>query len=65
MGGHLSHEYHYVTSIGEQKLQTCLSCGENSIDSTENDGDESKCPRCKAKDLKKESGIEVSLTYGS
>lgn len=58
MGGHLSHEYHYVTSIGEQKLQTCLDCGESLIDSTENEVD--KCPRCQTKNLKKESGIEVS-----
>lgn len=62
MGGHLSHEYHYVTSIGEQKLQTCSACGETTIDTTGIDEEESDCPSCHAKEAKKNSGIEVSAS---
>lgn len=60
MGGHLSHEYHYVTSIGEQKLQTCSECNETSVDNTENEDEQSKCPKCNADTVERISGIEVS-----
>lgn len=61
MGGHLSHEYHYVTSIGEQKLQSCPKCQEISIDNTENEEEKPKCPKCDAENVDRMSGIEVSL----
>lgn len=61
MGGHLSHEYHYLTSIGEQSLHTCSSCGETSVDSTENEDEVSECPKCNSKEIQKNNGIEVIL----
>lgn len=63
MGGHLSHEYHYLTSIGEQKLQFCSDCGEISVEPGNIDNcllDNSKCPKCNSNGLSKKRGIEVS-----
>lgn len=59
MGGHLSHEYHYLEPIGEAKLQNCPKCQSYSIDATENEEDSSECPECHAKNMEKTSGIEV------
>lgn len=59
MGGHLSHEYHYLEPIGEAKLQNCPECQSYSIDATENEEDVSECPECHAKNMEKTSGIEV------
>lgn len=61
MGGHLSHEYHYLAPIGEQSLQTCASCGETSIDSTEDKTAVSDCPKCNSKQVEKHRGIEVGF----
>ncbi|XP_031633823.1 probable proline--tRNA ligase, mitochondrial [Contarinia nasturtii] len=61
MGGNLSHEYHYLTPIGEQKLQECSVCNETSVNSTET-GD-SECPKCKSNRVEKCSGIEVGHTF--
>lgn len=59
MGGHLSHEYHYESPVGEQKLQICSECSEVSVDNNENEEDISKCPKCFADKVEKMSGIEV------
>lgn len=61
MGGNFSHEYHYLTSIGEAKLQTCLSCGTTS-NAPPND-DQGGCPKCHAKETDTQSGIEVGHTF--
>lgn len=63
MGGHLSHEYHYLEPIGEAKLQNCPECQSYSIDATENEEDVSECPECHAKNMEKTSGIEVRWSF--
>lgn len=60
MGGQLSHEYHYLAPIGEQSLQTCSSCGETSVDSTEN-VNTLVCSRCNSKEVQRNRGIEVNF----
>lgn len=61
MGGHLSHEYHYLTSIGEARLQNCPKCQHYSIEGGENETDGSKCPKCSAENVEKMNGIEVRM----
>lgn len=61
MGGHISHEYHFLSSIGEESLQTCLSCGKSSKQLPEDQAvDHSKCTECHSEELEKQSGIEVN-----
>lgn len=61
MGGHLSHEYHYLTQVGEQNLQICSACGETWIGSTMNDSDNNaECSKCKSSDVRASSSIEVN-----
>lgn len=60
MGGFLSHEYHYLSSIGEAKLQSCLNCGHLLVDDREmRDVNELKCAKCQAKNVEHTTGIEV------
>lgn len=60
MGGFLSHEYHYLSPIGEAKLQKCLNCGHFLVDDRETrDVNELKCPKCHANNIKHTNGIEV------
>lgn len=60
MGGHLSHEYHYLSSIGEGKLQNCSKCGHSSVCSAE-DGERLQCPKCLAtENIEKSTAIEVN-----
>lgn len=58
MGGHLSHEYHYVNQIGDEKLMTCSSCSDSMKDTGT---DEPKCAKCGGTSFEKHRGIEVTL----
>lgn len=61
MGGYLSHEYHYLASIGEAKLQHCLNCGHSFVVEKETrEKNELKCPKCQAKNVEHTNGIEVN-----
>lgn len=60
MGGHLSHEYHYMNQIGDEKLITCSSCS-HSIKDTGTD--EPKCAECGGTSFEKHRGIEVRLPF--
>lgn len=61
MGGYLSHEYHYLSSIGEAKLQHCLNCGHLSAEDQETrDQSRLECTKCQAKNVQHTNGIEVS-----
>lgn len=57
MGGSLSHEYHYLTNIGEDEVVTCPNC--NYSANTQLVGKE-KCSKCDSSEaLKISRGIEV------
>lgn len=61
MGGYLSHEYHYLSPVGEAKLQHCMNCGHSSIDDRETMGEnEMECSKCHAKKIDHTNGIEVN-----
>ncbi|XP_043266349.1 probable proline--tRNA ligase, mitochondrial [Colletes gigas] len=59
VGGLLSHEYHYISNIGEDIIYVCSSC-QYSINKTI--CEESHCPQCKNKFLEQHSA-EVGHTF--
>lgn len=67
MGGDFSHEYHFVSPIGEEKLQTCLTCGKSSKDASDDQldaPDSSTCKDCQnGREVEKKLGIEVNFYY--
>lgn len=66
MGGHFSHEYHFVSPIGEEKLQSCFSCGKSSKDTSDEqtNTDGPTCDKCLGgRQLEKKSGIEVNAIF--
>lgn len=58
MGGHLSHEYHYMNQIGDEYLLTCSSCSHSMKDTKSN---EPKCAKCNGTSFETHRGIEVRL----
>lgn len=57
MGGSLSHEYHYVTDVGENKLLKCEKC--NYAMNIEMNKETKLCIKCQADDVKHINGLEV------
>ncbi|XP_070070333.1 probable proline--tRNA ligase, mitochondrial isoform X2 [Drosophila takahashii] len=62
MGGSVSHEYHYVSPVGEDTLLQCSSCG-FAGNSEVLDSQADSCPSCKSRDLKDVRGVEVAHTF--
>lgn len=64
MGGYLSHEYHYLSPIGEAKLQHCLNCDHLLVEDRETrDLSALECSKCQAKNVKHTNGIEVKMLF--
>ncbi|XP_068142741.1 probable proline--tRNA ligase, mitochondrial [Drosophila tropicalis] len=62
MGGSLSHEYHFISSVGEDTLVKCESCGY--AGNAEVLHQSSNCPSCqKADNLSRVHGVEVAHTF--
>ncbi|XP_022232864.2 probable proline--tRNA ligase, mitochondrial isoform X2 [Drosophila obscura] len=65
MGGSLSHEYHYVSPVGEDTLLQCSSCGfagnAEVLDSTV--AASTDCPSCRSAQLSQVRGVEVAHTF--
>lgn len=59
MGGSLSHEYQYVTDVGENNLLKCTKC--EFATNVELAGDIESCPKCKTT-LEKHKGLEVNYS---
>lgn len=60
MGGYLSHEYHYISEIGEDHILNCSNCG--CWSNTELG--KGKCPKCnKTGNVNIQNGIEVGHTF--
>lgn len=60
MGGSLSHEFHFPTSIGEDILYICKSC-KNAINKDMIDSNIIECIKCGNKDFSITPGIEVLI----
>lgn len=54
MGGTVSHEYHFFSEIGEDKVNLCSTCN-YAVNKTISD---SECPQCK-KPLTENDAVEV------
>jgi hypothetical protein len=68
MGGSVSHEYHYLSEIGEDTVLICESCGfaaNQEVVDTEHTNGESRhvCPRCARNQLSSHRAIEVGHTF--
>jgi len=65
MGGSVSHEYHYVSPVGEDTLLQCSSCGYagNSEVLEGKTVSPASCPSCKSLHLKEVRGVEVAHTF--
>ncbi|KAH0560264.1 probable proline--tRNA ligase, mitochondrial [Cotesia glomerata] len=59
MGGNLSHEFHYLSDIGEDKILSCSSCEVN-VNATMTD--KTTCFNC-GSELTEQTGIEVGHTF--
>jgi prolyl-tRNA synthetase len=62
MGGNTSHEYHYLTSIGEDQILECNRCA-RAINRELAIEDGKICPKCNLDSLRKHNGIEVGHTF--
>lgn len=62
MGGKVSHEYHFLTSIGEDQIVDCPACSKmvNKEVCIENG---KICNKCTQEELIKHNGIEVGHTF--
>ena len=60
IGGTLSHEYHFISEIGQDELIICQNCGfGNNVELHDNE----KCLKCDSSDIKRTKGIEVGHTF--
>ncbi|XP_020814342.1 probable proline--tRNA ligase, mitochondrial isoform X1 [Drosophila serrata] len=66
MGGSLSHEYHYISPVGEDTLLQCSSCGfagNSEVLETSLQESPTSCPSCKSTSLSTVRGVEVAHTF--
>ncbi|KAL0269737.1 UNVERIFIED_CONTAM: hypothetical protein PYX00_007372 [Menopon gallinae] len=56
-----SHEFHFISDIGEDILITCRNCG-YAVNSTITDNKEI-CSKCSSSDIDTQNGIEVAHTF--
>ncbi|XP_030372471.1 probable proline--tRNA ligase, mitochondrial [Scaptodrosophila lebanonensis] len=66
MGGSLSHEYHYISAVGEDTLLQCQVCnyaGNAEILGETESAESAKCPNCNGVNLSQVRGIEVAHTF--
>ncbi|KAH8303753.1 hypothetical protein KR018_000308 [Drosophila ironensis] len=61
MGGSVSHEYHYVSAVGEDTLLQCNSCG--FAGNAEVLTSSRRCPTCRGSHLHEVRGVEVAHTF--
>ncbi|XP_017861319.1 PREDICTED: probable proline--tRNA ligase, mitochondrial [Drosophila arizonae] len=63
MGGSLSHEYHYISPVGEDTLLNCSSCGYAGNAEVFGEDATSTCPNCQSTQLNRVRGVEVAHTF--
>lgn len=62
MGGKTSHEYHILTSIGEDQIVTCDAC-QRAVNKELCESDGKICEKCTAENLQHHQGIEIAHTF--
>lgn len=67
MGGSLSHEYHFLSPLGEDTIIICESCGfaanEEILPKKAEDQENHKCPRCTGSKISTHRAIEIGHTF--
>ncbi|KAM8709195.1 hypothetical protein ACLKA7_016067 [Drosophila subpalustris] len=65
MGGSLSHEYHFISPVGEDTLLQCSACGyAGNVEVFGSDSETpSTCPSCQGPQLSRVRGVEVAHTF--
>ncbi|TID21253.1 prolyl-tRNA synthetase [Venturia nashicola] len=67
MGGSLSHEYHFLSPLGEDTVFVCESCGfaanEEILPKKAKSEDQHHCPRCTGNKISTHRAIEVGHTF--
>lgn len=62
MGGSVSHEYHFLSQIGEDRILKCKSCktayNEEVLETSSN-----QCQKCKSQDFEEWKGMEIGHTF--
>ncbi|XP_058453287.1 probable proline--tRNA ligase, mitochondrial [Malaya genurostris] len=62
MGGSTSHEYHFLSEVGEDQLMHCSTCG-LSYNLEVLSEQKKPCERCNNKNFSKQTGIEVAHAF--
>lgn len=60
IGGSLSHEFHILSHVGEDKVVICEGCGHG--ENSTNTGNASACVKCNSPSVSQRDAIEVSFT---
>ena len=63
IGGKISHEYHFISDIGQDELVICENCGHGSNKELAAEDNIDICPKCSSAQLRKSKGIEVGHTF--
>lgn len=67
MGGSLSHEYHFLSPLGEDTIIICESCGfaanEEILEKKAEGQENHQCPRCTGHKISTHRAIEVGHTF--
>lgn len=67
MGGSLSHEYHFLSPLGEDTIIVCESCGfaanEEILPKKDESQDKHQCPRCTGTKISTHRAIEIGHTF--
>ena len=63
IGGKISHEYHFISDIGQDELVICENCGHGSNKELAAEDNVDICPKCSSAQLRKSKGIEVGHTF--
>lgn len=63
MGGKISHEYHYISSAGEDHLLHCQNCDHAFNAEVLNNNDTPTCVQCKSTNVAEVKGMEVAHAF--
>ncbi|XP_058975690.1 probable proline--tRNA ligase, mitochondrial [Musca domestica] len=64
MGGKVSHEYHYISSAGEDNLLQCKNCNYAfNVEVTGETDNNVSCLKCKSSDVEQVKGMEVAHAF--
>ncbi|XP_053690976.1 probable proline--tRNA ligase, mitochondrial [Sabethes cyaneus] len=61
MGGSISHEYHFLSEVGEDQLVHCNACGMSF--NQEKLTSKSKCEQCHSESIARQTGIEIAHAF--